>query len=59
MNEATRTCGLIRAKASFDGKQGLTYFQGISSESVEAEGICMHVPHAAWAPDQAPSARRP
>jgi uncharacterized RmlC-like cupin family protein len=43
MNETILTCRLIRANSTFDGKQGLTYLQGISRETVGAQGICMHV----------------
>ncbi len=39
----TRTCVLIRPQDSYDGKQGLTYFAGISAESAGATGICMHM----------------
>lgn len=37
------TCRLIRSDATYAGKQGLTYFAGISAESVGAQGICMHL----------------
>lgn len=35
-------CQLVKASSTFDGKQGLTYFHGVSAESVGAKGICMH-----------------
>ncbi len=37
------TCKIIRPAATFDGKQGFSYFEGISAQSVEAQGICMHL----------------
>lgn len=37
------TCRLIRDEGTFDGKQGLSYFAGISAESAGARGICMHM----------------
>jgi len=40
---ATPTCTIIRSKETYDGKQGLTYFAGISAESAGAKAICMHV----------------
>ncbi len=36
-------CRLIRADATYDGKQGLTYFCGIAAETVGSNGICMHL----------------
>src|SRR5205823_12813619 len=37
------TCTIIRSKETYDGKQGLTYFAGISAESAGAKAICMHL----------------
>ncbi len=37
------TCHIVKPGASYDGKQGLSYFEGISAESVGAKGICMHI----------------
>ena len=37
------TCRLIRAETTYEGKQALTYFHGISAESTGAQGICMHL----------------
>ncbi|MBY0559641.1 cupin domain-containing protein [Hyphomicrobium sp.] len=37
------TCRVIRAADTYDGKQGLTYFCGIASETVGSKGICMHL----------------
>lgn len=36
-----RTCRVIRPGDSYRGKQGFTYREGISAESVGATGICM------------------
>lgn len=40
---SSQTCQLVRADGTCDGKQGFSYFHGISSESVGANGICMHL----------------
>ena len=37
------TCRLIRPGNTYDGKQGLRYFEGISTETVGSGGICMHI----------------
>ena len=37
------TCRIVRGNGSYEGRQGLTYFAGISSESVGSRGICMHL----------------
>jgi uncharacterized RmlC-like cupin family protein len=37
------TCRVLRAESSYSGKQGFDYFQGISTESAGATGICMHL----------------
>ena len=37
-----QTCQVIRPAGTYDGKQGFSYFEGISAESVGADGICMH-----------------
>lgn len=42
MNDA-RSCQLIGAGSTYQGRQGLSYLHGISKETVGAEGICMHV----------------
>lgn len=36
-------CYVIPAADPFQGKQGLTYFNGISKESTGSQHICMHV----------------
>jgi uncharacterized RmlC-like cupin family protein len=37
------TCRVVRDDRMYDGRQGLTYQVGISTESVGATGICMHL----------------
>ncbi len=37
------TCVVVRAGETFAGKQGLSYFAGVSAETVGATGICMHL----------------
>lgn len=37
------TCQIIRPTGTFEGKQGLSYFEGVSAQSVGANGICMHM----------------
>ena len=39
MNE----CTVIRGGRPFEGRQGLSYFEGISAESAGAQGLCMHL----------------
>jgi uncharacterized RmlC-like cupin family protein len=36
-------CRLLRAGATFAGRQGFDYAAGISAESVGAQAICMHL----------------
>ena len=36
-------CHVVRAADTYDGKQGLTYFNGIASETVGSKSICMHL----------------
>ena len=40
---APLTCRIVRGDTSYQGKQGLTYFSGISAESVGARGLCLHL----------------
>jgi uncharacterized RmlC-like cupin family protein len=40
---ATPTCRLVKPGHTYEGKQGLSYFEGIAAETVGAKGICMHV----------------
>lgn len=37
------TCRLVRPNATYEGKQGLSYFAGIAAETVGSSGICMHL----------------
>ena len=37
------TCSLLRPGLAYDGKQGLSYFQGIATETVGSKAICMHL----------------
>jgi uncharacterized RmlC-like cupin family protein len=37
------TCRVIRPGESYHGKQDLDYFAGISAQSADATGICMHL----------------
>lgn len=37
------TCAVVKAHTSYVGKQGLSYFHGISAESVGSTGICLHL----------------
>jgi uncharacterized RmlC-like cupin family protein len=39
----TPICKVVSTQDVFAGKQGLTYFAGISAESVGAQAICMHM----------------
>lgn len=34
---------VIRDSSTYDGKQGLTYFNGITRENTGANGLCLHV----------------
>ena len=36
-------CKVIKGGESFRGKQGLDYFAGVSAQSANASGICMHL----------------
>ena len=38
-----RTCRKLRPGATYDGKQGFSYFEGIARETTGAQGICMHL----------------
>ncbi|WP_438752507.1 cupin domain-containing protein [Pararhizobium sp. O133] len=37
------TCRIVRPGQTYDGKQGFSYFEGISAEAVGASAICMHL----------------
>jgi uncharacterized RmlC-like cupin family protein len=36
-------CTLIRPGATYEGKQGLDYFAGVSAQSVGSRALCMHL----------------
>jgi len=36
-------CRVVKPSSDYNGKQGLTYFEGIAAETVGAKGICMHL----------------
>lgn len=38
-----KACQKLRPGATYDGKQGFSYFEGIASETTGAAGICMHL----------------
>jgi uncharacterized RmlC-like cupin family protein len=37
------TCHLIRPSTIYEGKQGFTYFEGISAQNTDSQGLCMHL----------------
>jgi uncharacterized RmlC-like cupin family protein len=39
----TTSCLLIRAEGTYEGKQGFSYFHGISAETAGSTGLCMHL----------------
>lgn len=40
----TATCRVVRAGSrTYEGRQGLSYFEGISRETVGAEHLCLHL----------------
>ena len=43
MPNPTLTCKVIKPVDTYEGKQALTYFSGISAETTGAQGICMHM----------------
>jgi len=38
-----KECVVVRGGKPFSGRQGLSYFEGVSAESAGAQGLCMHV----------------
>jgi uncharacterized RmlC-like cupin family protein len=38
-----KDCRKVRADKTYEGKQGFTFFEGITSETVGAQAICMHL----------------
>jgi uncharacterized RmlC-like cupin family protein len=37
------TCQIVRPQSTYDGKQGFSYFEGISAQNVGSRAICMHL----------------
>lgn len=43
VGETKPSCQVIRPGNPYGGKQGLSYFEGVSAESAGSSGICMHL----------------
>jgi len=43
MDSQKPTCKIVHATRTYEGKQALTFFEGISAESVGAQSLCMHL----------------
>jgi uncharacterized RmlC-like cupin family protein len=43
MTATEPTCSVVHSDQSFAGKQGLSYFSGISAETAGSRGLCMHL----------------
>src|SRR5690348_9254369 len=39
----TPDCAVVHTQETFVGKQGLTYFAGISAQSAGAQALCLHM----------------
>jgi uncharacterized RmlC-like cupin family protein len=37
------TCAKVKLGSTYDGRQGLSYFEGISTKTVGSKAICMHL----------------
>lgn len=37
------TCQLVRPQSTYEGKQGFSYFEGISAQRTGSQAICMHL----------------
>jgi uncharacterized RmlC-like cupin family protein len=37
------TCRVVRPGSTYDGRQGLSYFEGIVAETVGSKALCIHV----------------
>jgi uncharacterized RmlC-like cupin family protein len=37
------TCRVVHPGSTYDGRQGLSYFEGIAAETVGSKALCMHV----------------
>jgi uncharacterized RmlC-like cupin family protein len=40
---STATCKVIRPASTYAGKQGFSYFEGVSAETTGSRQICMHL----------------
>jgi uncharacterized RmlC-like cupin family protein len=38
-----RTCRIVPGDQTYEGKQGLAYFEGISAQNAGAQHLCLHV----------------
>lgn len=38
-----RTCRIVRPNATYAGKQGFTYVEGITAQSIGSTGLCMNL----------------
>ena len=43
MSDARPTCRIVRPESTYEGKQGFSYFEGISAQNVGSLGVCMHL----------------
>ena len=43
MSDIKPTCQVVSPSNTYDGKQGFSYFEGLSAESVGSQAICMHL----------------
>lgn len=43
MSDVKPTCKVVSPSNTYDGKQGFSYFEGLSAESVGSQAICMHL----------------
>lgn len=43
MSDAPPTCRIVRPQSTYEGKQGFSYFEGISAQNVGSQGVCMHL----------------
>ncbi|MCW5981177.1 MAG: cupin domain-containing protein [Bryobacteraceae bacterium] len=42
-NEQQSTCAIVSSAETYRGRQGLEYFNGISTETAGSKGLCMHM----------------
>ena len=43
MTDTAPACRKLRPGATYDGKQGFSYFEGIAAETTGSRAICMHL----------------